>query len=107
MQRLRGDRRGQPLTQQEHDLMFERAMQGSRKDAARETHVSTSTARDRMKQIFEKLGVEDITSAYWAMGWLRPLPYGVSAADVRDEQMAEGERILTAFWGRMKVPDEP
>ena len=63
--RLRGDRRGQPLTQQEHDFLYERAMQGSRKDAARVTGTNMYSAHHLMASVFAKLGVRDLASAFW------------------------------------------
>jgi hypothetical protein len=103
MQRLRGEVKGLPLTEREHTLLYERAIEGSRKDAARVTGTNTNSAHHMMASIFQKLGVEDLVSAFWAMGWLRPLPYGVNATDVRDEQLAEGqasEQQEAAFWER-------
>lgn len=100
--RLRGEVQGLPLTQREHDFLYARAIEGSRKDAARVT--GTNTAHHVMTSIFAKLGVEDLVSAFWAMGWLRPLPYGVSEAAVRDERLREGETLEAIerdFWRRM------
>lgn len=97
---LRGEVLGLPLTEFEHDLLYQRAIEGSRKDAARAAGQNTNSAHHTMASIFAKLGVEDLTSAFWAMGWLRPIPYGVSGADVRDEQLTEGEKE-GAFWAGM------
>lgn len=102
--RLRGEVEGLPLTQREHDFLYARAIEGSRKDAARATGMSHTSAHHVMAQIYAKLGVEDLVSAFWAMGWLRPLPYGVSEAEVRDERLREGESLEAIerdFWERM------
>jgi DNA-binding CsgD family transcriptional regulator len=99
--RLRREVLGQPLSEQEHDFLYERAMQGSRKAAAVAMGMDIHTVHHLMASIFAKLGVEDVTGAYRAKGWLHPLPYGVSAAEMRHEQLGEGE-VLDAFWDRMK-----
>jgi DNA-binding CsgD family transcriptional regulator len=109
---LRGEVRGLPLTQREHDFLYQRAIEGSRKDAARVTGTNTNTAHHLMASIFEKLGVEDLVSAFWAMGWLHPLPYGVSKAEVRHEKLQEGNHTEQDFWKRMDdatkdLEDEP
>lgn len=98
--RLRGDLLGQPLSKGEHDLLYQRAIEGSRKDAARVMGKNPHSVHSTMAVIFAKLGVEDLVSAFWAIGWLRPLPYGVSPAEARHEQIGESE-ILDAFWARM------
>jgi hypothetical protein len=98
---LRGEAKGIPLTKHEHDLLYQRAIEGSRKDAARAAGQNYSSVHHTMASIFAKLDVEDLVSAFWAMGWLNPLPYGVSKADVRHEQLQEGNHTEQDFWKRM------
>jgi DNA-binding CsgD family transcriptional regulator len=93
-----------PLSQREHEFLYERAMQGSRKDAARVMGMNRHTAHHVMAAIFRKLEVDDLAGAFRRMGWLRPVPYGVTEADVRDERRAWGgslEEIEHDFWDRM------
>lgn len=101
--RLRGEIRGMPLSEGEHNLLYQRAIEGSRKDAARVLGANPNTVHHAMQTIFEKLGVEDLISAFFAMGWLNPLPYGVRDAEVRHERLDEGEAEHTEhdFWQRM------
>jgi DNA-binding CsgD family transcriptional regulator len=101
--RLRGDVLGQPLSEAEHTLLYHRAVEGSRKDAAAESGINTNTAHHYMATIFAKLGVEDLIGAFRAMGWLNPLPYGVSPAEARHEHLSED--TLAAFWARMATKD--
>jgi hypothetical protein len=99
--RLRGEVKGAPLSEAEHNLLYQRAIEGSRKDAVRVTG-SGGNGHHLMASIFAKLGVEDLVSAFWAMGWLRPLAYGVNPAEIRHEQLAESdEHIERDFWARM------
>ena len=95
-------RPGQPLTEREHTLLYLRATEGSSKDAAAALGMNRNTARNHTANIFKKLDVEDLAGAFRAMGWLNPVPYGVSPAEVRAERLREGEDIERAFWQRMK-----
>ena len=85
-------------------MLYLRATEGSRKDAAAMMGVTPNTARHYMTGAFAKLGVEDLAGAFRAMGWLKPVPYGVSAAEVRHERLDEGEtleQIEHDFWRRI------
>jgi len=47
-------------------------MTGSLKDAALVCGMAPDSAHGSFADIFSKLGVDDITGAYRAMGWLKP-----------------------------------
>jgi len=90
---MRGEVYGYPLTQHEHDALYARAMTGSRSEGADYAHLNDSAMKHAMTAAFAKLGVEDIIEAFWAMGWLHPLPYGVNQAEVDHERLTEGETV--------------
>ena len=70
--RLRGSQAGRPLSRRQHELLYQRAMTGSLKDAALVCGMAPDSAHGSFADIFSKLGVDDITGAYRAMGWLKP-----------------------------------
>ena len=82
---------GSPLTEHEHKALYARAMTGSRSEGADYAHLNDSSMKHAMTAAFRKLGAEDLVEAFWAMGWLHPLPYGISQADVDRERRDEGE----------------
>ena len=90
---MRGSTYGHPLTRHEHDALYARAMTGSRQEGADYAHINDVSMKHAMTAAFAKLGVEDIIEAFWAKGWLRPLPYGVNQADVDHERLNEGETV--------------
>jgi DNA-binding CsgD family transcriptional regulator len=86
---LRGTLIGRRLTQREHDLLYWRAELSSVKEAADELGLNFHSVHGTFATAFEKLGVEDIIGAFRAMGWLRPVAYGIGAAEVRHERLDE------------------
>lgn len=87
LRRLRGELRGQPLSRSEHDVLYQRAMEGSRKGAADNLRMNANTSKHLISTAFAKLGVGDMTGAFFVMGWLHPLPYGARSAEVRHDRL--------------------
>jgi DNA-binding CsgD family transcriptional regulator len=84
--RPRGDVRGLPLSPTEHEVLYQRAMTGSRKDAAAAVGLSPRSVHHHIASAYAKLGVEDLVAAFSKLDWLHPLPYGVSPAEARHER---------------------
>ena len=111
---MRGSLHGHPLSRFEHDALYARAMTGSRSEGADYAHINDVAMKHAMTAAFAKLGVEDIIEAFWAMGWLQPLPYGVNQAEVDHERLTEGETVAhrieamtAAFEERVAERKEP
>lgn len=64
--------RGLPLSHREQEVLYERAMTGSEKDAAAKLGIALQTCKNHATSIYAKLGVQDIAGAWRAVGWLRP-----------------------------------
>jgi DNA-binding CsgD family transcriptional regulator len=86
---LRGSVAGHRLTEREHDLLYWRALRSSIKETCAELGLNWHTVHGSYAVAFEKLGVEDIIGAFRAMGWLKPVPYGVRSAEVTHERLDE------------------
>lgn len=70
---LRGSKLGAPLSPRQRELLYQRAMTGSLKDAAQVCGMNLETAKGTSADIISKLGATDIIGAFRAMGWLKPV----------------------------------
>lgn len=78
---------GKPLTKCQYDLLYQRAMTGSVKEAAAALGKNFSSSHHVIATAFRNLGVEDMTAAFRALGWLRPIPYDEDYDAYYDEHL--------------------
>jgi DNA-binding CsgD family transcriptional regulator len=68
---LRGDVRGQKLSQREWDVLRAVALFGGQKEAAAELGIAEGTLKNTLTRIYRKLDVVTQAEALAAVGWLR------------------------------------
>ena len=71
---IRGDQYGMQLSSYEYDLLYYRAVTGTVKEACAILGKNPWSAHHTMRDVFRKLGVEDVVAAFRVMGWLTPIP---------------------------------
>jgi DNA-binding CsgD family transcriptional regulator len=68
---LRGDIRGQELSQREWEVLRAVAQLGGQREAALELGIAEGTVKNHLTRIYRKLGVTTQAEALAAVGWLR------------------------------------
>jgi DNA-binding CsgD family transcriptional regulator len=93
---LRGDIRGQELSQRQWDVLRAVALFGGQKEAAAELGIAEGTIKNHLTMIYRKLDVMSQAEALTAVGWLRvPTDAGpvVDVAEALARVRAERERL--------------
>lgn len=76
-----------PLSQYEYNVLYQRAVTGSVKEAAQALGKNPHSLHHTTADAFAKLGVEDIISAFRKMGWLKPVPFNEEYDAYYDEHL--------------------
>lgn len=70
---LRGSQLGMALSPSQAELLYQRAVLGSLKDAAAACDMLPGTAHGTSADTIAKLGAADIIEAFRLVGWLKPV----------------------------------